>query len=297
MCEQQAAIAKRQQRSQGYFNMNQMGYTNYYGTPYINNYFDYSIQNKYMNRLQEMKQEAIERRKRLNKRLSMICHNYLKDGVTEADIDRIYDGYTYTIPGNSMLEYQTQAKLERLVPVNNAYIYQEHSRQVSAAYEMICPKGHNMNEYFADLGLLRIGENIEKEYHRRRNTQNYYDTDIYHEYMRKYALEHDIEMKQSQYNKETATKLADLTIEKKGEVTKQDIMDILYTPEKKEELRNKGFIINPDGTTEIKPPDYLFKDNSAPKVEINSENELDYEMRRSAFIASIYNNNRSQVGG
>ena len=73
-------------------------------------------------------------------------------------------------------------------------------------------------------------------------------------------------------------------------------MNVLYPPDKVEELRNKGFIINPDGTTEIKPPDYIMN-SSAPRPEIHSENELDYEMRRSAFIASIYNSNSSQAGG
>lgn len=227
----------------------------------------------------------------------MICHNYLKDGVTESDIDKIYDGYTYTIPGTSVVEYQNQERLARLVPFNNAHLYQEHSRMVTKAYQMIAPPGHNLNEFLADCALFKIVDNMEKEYHRRRNTQNYFDTDIYHEYMRKYAIEHDIEMQDQQRNRETAKKLTDLTIQKQGDVTKQDIMDVLYPPEKIQELRNNGFIINPDGTTEIKPPDYLFNNNSAPRPEIHSENELDYEMRRSAFIASIYDSNRSQAGG
>lgn len=298
MYEQQQAIARRQQRSQGIFNANLMGYANYYGTPYINSYYDNTVYNKYMDKIREMKDEAIARRTRLNKRLSMICHNYLKDGVTESDIDKIYDGYTYTIPGTSVVEYQTQEKLARLVPFNNAHLYQEHSRMVTKAYQMIATPGHNLNEFLADCAMFKIMDNMEKEYHRRRNTQNYFDTDIYHEYMRKYALEHDIELQNQQRDKEMAKKLTDLTLQKQGDVTKQDIMNVLYPPEKVQELRNNGFIINPDGTTEIKPPDYLFNNNnSAPRPEIRSENEIDYEMRRSAFIASIYDNNRSQVGG
>ena len=116
------------------------------------------------------------------------------------------------------------------------------------------------------------------------------------EYMRRYAVEHDIEMQNQQRDRETAKKLTDLTLQKQGDVTKQDIMNVLYPPEKVEELRNNGFIINPDGTTEIKPPEGLFG-TSAPRPEIHSENELDYEMRRSAFIASIYNSSSSQAGG
>jgi len=296
MYEQQAAIAKRQQRSQGFFNANQMGYMNYYGMPYINAYYDQSVYNKYMNKIQEMKQEAIDRRVRMNKRLSMICHNYLKDGVEESDINRIYDGYSYTIPGASVVEYQNQERLAGMVPVSNVGFYQEHSRQVSAIYKTMAPPGHNMNEFFADLAMFRIMDNMEAEYHRRRNTQNYYDTDIYHEHMRKYAMQHEIEMQNSRATKEMTDKLTNLTIEKQGEVTKQDILNVLYPPEKVAELRNKGFVINPDGTTEIKPPDYILN-SSAPKAEIRSENELDYEMRRSAFIASIYNNSSSRAGG
>jgi hypothetical protein len=43
MYEQQEAIAKRQQRSQGVYNANQMGYNNYYGSPYISGYYDNSV--------------------------------------------------------------------------------------------------------------------------------------------------------------------------------------------------------------------------------------------------------------
>jgi len=297
MYEQQAAIAKRMQRSQGTFNANQYGYTNYYGMPYVNSYYDNSVYNKYMEKINKMKEEAIERRTRFNKRLSLAVHNYLKDGVTESDIDRIYDGYTYTIPGASVYEYQNQERLSRLVPYNNAWMYQKHSAEVTALYHMIAPPGHNMNEFFAEAGLFKIMDNLEKEYHRRRNTQNYFDTDIYHEYMRKYAMEHEIEAQEYQRDRATAEKITNLTMEKQGNVTREDIMNILYPPEKREELRNKGFIINPDGTTEIKPPEFGILNGSAPTVEIRSENEIDYEMRRSAFIASVYNNNSSQAGG
>lgn len=293
--EQEAAAAKRMQRSTGNYNANMYGYANYYG-PYMNSYYDNSVYNKYMNKIYEMRDQAIQRRTNFNKKLSRAVHNYLNDGVTDKDIDRIYDGYTYTIPGHSVQEYQNQERLYRLVPYNNAWMYQKHSAEVSKLYHMIAPEGHNMNEFFADAGMFQIMENLEKEYHRRKNTQRYYGEDIYREFIRKYAIEHDMEYKDYKRDNETANKLANLTIEKQGDVTKQDIMNILYPQEKREELSKKGFIINPDGTTEIKPPDSMIF-GSAPKVEIHSENEIDYEMRRSAFIASIYDDKRSCAGG
>ena len=297
MYEQQAAIAKRMQRSQGNFNANQYGYMNYYGSPYVNSYYDNTVYNKYMDRIYQMRDQAIERRTNFNKRLSRAVHNYLKDGVTDDQINRIYDGYTYTIPGTSVAEYQTQERLSRLVPFNNAWMYQKHSAEVSALYHMIAPEGHNMNEFFADAGMFQVMENMEKEYHRRRNTQNYYNGDIYHEYMRKYAMEHELEYQVHERDRETAEKLADLALEKQGNVTREDIMNVLYPPEKREELRRNGFIINPDGSTEIRPPEFMLN-NSPPVSEIVSENEIEYEMRKGAFIASIYNsNNSSQVGG
>lgn len=300
MYEQQEAIAKRQQRSQGNFNYNQYGYMNYYGgygSPFMQ---DNSVYNKYMRKLEDMKQEAIERRTSFNKKLSMICHNYLNDGVTEADINRIYDGYTYTIPGTSVAEYQTQERLYRLVPFNNVSAYQQHSLEVSKLYHMVAPDGLNMNEYFGNLGMFKIVDNLEKEFHRRRNTQQYYGEDIYHEYMRKYALEHDIETDQNTFNsREVSNKLADLALSKNGDVTKADIMNVLYPPEKVAELKSHGVYIDPDtGACTLDFTDLPSASNGQTvRPEIHSENELDYEMRRSAFISSIYNNNRSQVGG
>lgn len=288
MLEQQAVIAKRQQRAQGYFFNNQYGY-NYYGSPYMS-YYDNSVYQKYVNKIQEMKQEAIDRRVNLNKRLSMICHNYLNDGMSEADINKIYEGYSYVIPGKSVQEYQTQEKLKRLVPFNNAWMYQQHSAEVRKLYQMIAPPGHNMNEFFQDAGMFFTLEQLEKEYHRRRNTQNYYDTDIYHEYLRKYAIEHEIEYKDKQHTREVANKLADLAISKNGNVTKMDIINTIYSPQQLEEMRKKGFVINPDGSLELNA-------HLPEKQAIAFENEMDYEMRRSAFIASIYNNSNSRAGG
>lgn len=296
MMEQQAAIAKRQQRSQGYFNANIGGY-NYYGMP-LYSQFDTGVYQKYMNKLQEMKQQAIDRRLKFNKNLSRMCHNFLKDGTTDSDIDRIYDGYSYTIPGASIVEYRTQEKLKQLVPFNNAWMYQRHSAEVSALYHMIAPPGRNMNEFFQDAGLFFTLNEMEKEYHRRRNTQNYYDTDIYHEHLRKFALEHDIEIREKKHTRETAERLADLAISKGGNVTKKDIIEALYTPQQLEEMSKNGFVIGPDGSISLNAqlPNTPMRSSNTP--EIISENELDYEMRRSAFIASIYNNgNSSQAGG
>ena len=59
MIEQEEAIAKRNERFQGYFNNN--GY-NYYGLPYYNSYQDISVTRKYTDKINEMKKEARERR-------------------------------------------------------------------------------------------------------------------------------------------------------------------------------------------------------------------------------------------
>jgi hypothetical protein len=156
-----------------------------------------------------------------------------------------------------------------------------------------------MNEYFANLGLFKVVDNLEAEYHRRRNTQQYYGEDIYHEYMRKYAIEHDIESKSEFNTRDISNKLTELTMSKNGEVTKADILNVLCPPEKQAELKSHGVYIDPDtGACTIDATGLPSASMSNPgKVEIISENELDYEMQRSAFIASIYNNNSSRAGG
>jgi hypothetical protein len=298
MLEQQEAAAKMSQRAQGYYNANPYGW-NYYGTPYVSFGYDQSITNKYMDKLKEISQQAIQSKREFNKNLSRIVHAYLKDGVTEEDINRIYDGYSYIIPASSIQEYQTQERLYNTVPFDNTEMYRQASLQVTREYQSIAPKGQNMAQFFECAGMFFIMEEYKKEQHRRRNTKQCYDSNIYTSYLRKYALEHDIQRKDQQHSKEVAEQLADLAIQKGDKVTKGDIMNILYTPQQIASLKEQGFIIHPDGSAEVKVPDYILNqpDPDPPAQVINAENEIDYEMRRSAFIASIYNNNRSQVGG
>jgi hypothetical protein len=60
----------------------------------------------------------------------------------------------------------------------------------------------------------------------------------------------------------------------------------------------RGLVIDPDtGACTIDATGLDASTSSSERPEIISENELNYEMQRSAFISSIYNNDRSRTGG
>jgi hypothetical protein len=83
------AVVNNFQRNQYGANGYNNGY-NYYGTPYHNPY-TYTDYNKYQTRLDEMKEEARERRIRLNINLSKLAHNVCGETYDENVIEEIAD--------------------------------------------------------------------------------------------------------------------------------------------------------------------------------------------------------------
>ena len=280
MKEQELAQAKREQRMQGWFNANAYGY-NYYGVPYYQNGFDQDIINKYRRKLDDMKQEAIMKRKNLNKNFSRLVHNYLGDDITDQDIDTFYDGYSYTIPGAQIASNEKQEYLSKLQPFENATAYQEADRKITELYQMANPPGRDTNGFLHDLGFVKTMYRLEEEAHRRRDTKQYYDSDIYHRFMRKYALENNIQDPILTSGKSREEILKDVF----GENALQEI----------ESLGNKlGTRVNEDGRIEISAsedmkrrldPNYI---QQPVPVVINQNEENDYANSRSKFLESIY---------
>ena len=176
MMEQEEAIAKRNQRFQGYFNNN--GYNNYYGMPYMNNYMDTSVSMKYQRKVDELKQEAIERRNKFNKNLFMLCNNYLDQDMSEDQIDMICNGYDYVIPATvQQAQYETD-RLSNMVPVDTRSIYVNHFNQVNQFYDAIFQQ-KDLQGFLQAQGVLHTFDLIEEEQHRRRDASRYYQGDGY----------------------------------------------------------------------------------------------------------------------
>src|SRR5574344_1643329 len=178
LMEQQEAIEKRNNRFQGYFNNNYWSY-NYYGNPYVMDYTDQSVTEKYRQKVMSLREEAVEKRKNLNKNLSRLCHNYLGDQVTEEQINQTYDGYTYTIPGSELRGQAEQERFARFVPASNQQMYAQHNAEVSARFNMLVRSNANMNEFLHDAGYLIENYKLEEEMHRRRDASLNYQGDTY----------------------------------------------------------------------------------------------------------------------
>lgn len=258
--EQEEAIEQRRKRFQGYFN-NNYGY-NYYGLPYTD-YNDSSVTMKYRNKINKIKQEAIQKRTNFNKNITKLVHSYLQDGVTDEDIDNLYSGYEYTIPADKVRQESNMNKLSKMVPMDNANAYREHYRQLSNQYTSLVGENPNMNEFLNNLGLVQIQENLEKEYHRRKDLSQYYKTDTYRSILRR-------------------------NIAKRKGTTENNIPLGSDFP-----TLNESAKLLDDGTLSISLPPWMKGQTSGADevqhVQITNELEQNFEENRRRFLDSIYN--------
>ena len=293
MFEQFAAAEKRESRVQGYFNNNYGAYTyynNYYGMPYVNPYFDQGIYNSYMDKLRQMAEEAVERRSRFNKNLSRLCHNYLDDGVTDEQIDQLYDGYSYTIPGIKIQEYNRNDRLYNVVPFDNSWMYQQHEAEVSAYYKAMSPS-HDMNGWLNDCGFIIMMDKLEEQYHKNKDGKRRYDVDTFHKYLMKYAVEHDLQRQQrvllAKQNKVLQeVKNGDLSGLPQGW---NETMSFLFGDNAVKEMEERAKFLAANGIHVPGPPDSLGTPVPVDESVFSNEEEAEFEERRSRFIDSIYN--------
>lgn len=280
MLAQEKIMAEREKRIQGYYINN--GYYNtaynYYGLPYMNT-IDQSVYNNYVNQIRDIANAAMQSRINFNKNLSRLVHRFNDDGVTDEDIDKLYDGYTYTIPGKTVQSYQIQEKLERLVPVDNSKYYQQQFANISNMYQSIMPEAEDMNQWLHNCGYLILEDKMEQHLHRLKDSSKLYTPDTFHMYLRRYAQENNIQKKQQQVvsdvkagnlstlpnNNEEAAKLLF------GENVAREMAAFRQRME-------SGFV-------PIGPPN-----QAGTPVVMTDELQSEFEMRRGAFINSIYNN-------
>ena len=292
MAEKEKAIIEREKNAKGYFNANMGGYMAYYGaagaTMYNN--FIYStadIEQKYYNKVREMAEEAVQRKRNFLKGLSRMVHSYLGDGTTDEEIDMIYDGYSYTIPAATVQAKQKMERLAAMVPIDTSRQYQEHSAMVSAMFNMCTPPTGNMNDSLHNMGFLKSCLRLEEEAERRRNTGLLYSNDTYQMIIREYGRRKAMENAANgvEGRSEALQKLAtDISNSK----SRGEAMRNLYGAEKIAEMEKNGMVIKDDGTLSITPPDWFGKGSPPPTGNTyNNVNEDTFDLRRDAFIKSI----------
>lgn len=306
MLDETKAEAERKSKTQGYFNNNYGGYYNYYGYAYAGNQgMDSSVIAKYKQKVQEIREKAERRRLDFNKNLSALCHNYLQDGTTQEQIDSIYEGYTYKIPGAKLQEYDIQDYLGNLKEYDPSIPYKIADAQATADFKYICPSGRNMNEFFEDLGLMKTVELLAEERHRRRDTTNYYAQDAYKARLIKYAQEHIGEPVREQVKTDYMSQF------NTDNPTKGSFIRDFFGKDEVERMANNGITIDDNGTMNITTPDWILNKmrsnntNPEPVIKlqspmqpqpvynntgpvVNNQLEAEFDKNRERFLQSIY---------
>jgi len=294
MVDMEKAIAAREARSQGtFYNNGWGGYFGYQSNPY----FDQGVYNQYMDKVKEMANSMMVRRKELSKGISQMVHSYLNDGVTEEQINDLYDGYTYIIPGSTIQEQYNQNRFARMKPFNNAYLYQKHSEEVSKAYHMLAPAGRNMNEFFEDCGMLILADKLEQQCHVNRDTSRVYNGDAYHRYLRKYAAANHLGEKQK-LQEELERRQKNLVDQiKQGDfsnlpTTHYEAAKMLLGDKAAESYMRVGKMLGFDvGEAPLEvlgPPDQYGTPVTDTGPILTDEEEAKFNMRRDNFVNSIW---------
>lgn len=261
-----------QSRYQGYFN-NNPGY-NYYGMSYLGGYYGGgNVQRKYQQKLEEIQQQAIERRNKLNKTFSRICHNVVGDDITDEQIDQIYAGYSYTIPARNVQEQSKIDYFSKMQPCSNAGYYQQQELNYRKLHEKYISPDATVEEFSEQANDLLREYELEEERHRRRNGSQYFQEDGYRRVLRnsiirrkreKQGLSAEQVQGQNPYFNQQVNNMNDLF----------PILD--------------GWNITDDGTLSIRAPEFEAKDNVFKQEALNNMQNV-YEENRQRFLASIYN--------
>lgn len=282
--DMEAAAAKRQQRTQGYFNAN--GY-NYYGMPFVNTYYDQGVYNSYMEKVRVIANQAIEKRRNLNKNLTKLVYGFLGYDYTDEQIDEQLNGYDYTIPGSTIQQTYEQQRFARVQVIDTAAAYRAADAQISAMYKALTPSAGsgNMNEYLRDCGNLILFDKLEQQYHKNRNLSGNYDRGVYTNYLRKFALEHDMAKKEEEIRarQEKVIKEVENGDFSNLPTNREEAIEFLFGSGVLNRVSGLNATLNGTGVVPTGPPNQF-----GTPVVVSGEKEAEYEMRRNAFINSIY---------
>ena len=267
MMEQETAALERQERIQGYFNNN--GYYNYYGMPYYG-FSDTTVINKYRNKIEEMRKEGQERRIEYNKNLKRLCNNILGEEMSEEELDNLFRGYDYTIPAAKVQAMYDCDRFSKMVPVSNQHLYAKNFQELHNFYNGIMGQmeKQDLNGFLGALGIVQVCENLEQEYHNRRDGSRLYDSDSYKRYLRKHIAERNGLTAQQNNNQPF--------------LNPAQAIDAAMFP-----VMSQSAKILDDGTISVTAPPWL-GGSTGRRILVNNEMENHFEENRRAFLNSIY---------
>lgn len=145
-------------------------YDNNYGRYYNAGYYYYGDSNNQIIRdFEDLKRKNMENRKKLDIQLSKLCHHYLNDGVTDQQIEDMYNGYTINtgviIQDNSMQRF-----FDNMQPYDDSWYYRQRDCEITEKFYKICgikdPEHCGLQEFFDNIGawgLYLEQEKIRKE--------------------------------------------------------------------------------------------------------------------------------------
>ena len=177
--QEQSAKDSVDRKNIGYGNPYYYG-TNYYGVPYYNPYQYNSCNAEAARLVHEMEEEARQNRLNLNMKLSRLAHNIAGDDYKDEWIRERYEGKYVDIPESQRMDYSQMVVCNRfanLVPFDNSSYYRERDAEVSREYNSIIPKDSNMQECFANSGIVRAKYELQEEAHRRKNGAMLYNSE------------------------------------------------------------------------------------------------------------------------
>lgn len=161
-----------------YMNTNNRSYNYYYSFGSYRNIQDkiyYEVEQKYIAKALELAQDAMKSRTNFNKNISRFVHASLHDGVTEEQINRMYDGYTYTIPASQIKASNASNFLDNFKPLSKEdadriyrYPYWKEDADIT--------KLHN---YIRDNNCYNYAKFIEERYHAMKKDNLLYNTSAF----------------------------------------------------------------------------------------------------------------------
>ncbi len=179
--------------------LKRLGYNNpyYYGN-YSPNYYGGSMygtmynnfHSSVFNELEEIKKDAKQKRIDLSKQLSRLAHNCLNDGVTDEQIDEMYEGKFINVENtiyqwSEMDAFQARFTSDRFVPIDPGQTpYRQYVDDTRKKIESILPKDTTLEEFGPRMNILLSEWELQELKERRRGFSDSYNSSTYKRLLR-----------------------------------------------------------------------------------------------------------------
>ena len=185
-------IAERARlKREGKFNPYYNGYYNYYNAPmYGSNMAPF--QTNIFEQFQEIQDKAKQNARNLQMNLSRLCHAYLKDGVTEEQIQEMYTGHVINVQ-NTIYEYSEydalEEKFKRLVPYDGTTAFRKQFDDTRAKIQSILTPDTTVENFGERMSELYATWEMEELKDKNREFDSWYDSNSYKKLLKQRCAE------------------------------------------------------------------------------------------------------------